>query len=95
MKPMTTYPRQRLAILALTLLLATATAQSQVDTFTGRPRVVVLSDIGNEPDDQMSLVRFLLYSNQFDVEAHLCVMTISRPMEKTFCVSLLSRVITH
>jgi hypothetical protein len=30
--------------------------------------VVVLSDIGNEPDDQMSLVRFLVYSNEYDVE---------------------------
>jgi Protein of unknown function (DUF1593) len=33
-----------------------------------KPRVIVLSDIGNEPDDQMSLVRFLLYSNELDVE---------------------------
>lgn len=41
---------------------------ASVDNFTGRPRVIVLSDIGNEPDDQMSLVRFLLYSNEFDVE---------------------------
>ncbi len=32
-------------------------------------RVVVLSDIGNEPDDQMSLVRLLLYSNEIDIEA--------------------------
>jgi hypothetical protein len=32
------------------------------------PRVIVISDIGNEPDDQMSLVRFLLYSNEIDVE---------------------------
>ena len=28
----------------------------------------MLTDIANEPDDQMSLVRFLLYSNQFEVE---------------------------
>jgi hypothetical protein len=27
-----------------------------------------MTDIGNEPDDQMSMVRFLVYSNQFDVE---------------------------
>jgi len=40
-----------------------------VDDFQGRPRVVVLSDIGNEPDDQMSLVRLLLYSNEIDIEA--------------------------
>jgi hypothetical protein len=32
-------------------------------------RVVVLTDIGNEPDDQMSLVRLLLYSNEIDIEA--------------------------
>lgn len=30
--------------------------------------MVVLTDIANEPDDQMSLVRFLVYSNQVDVE---------------------------
>jgi Protein of unknown function (DUF1593) len=33
-----------------------------------KPRVIVLSDIGNEPDDQMSLVRLLLYSNEIDIE---------------------------
>src|SRR4051794_9699133 len=42
---------------------------THVDDFSGRPRVVVMSDIGNEPDDQMSLVRLLLYSNQVDIEA--------------------------
>ncbi|MBT0671514.1 DUF1593 domain-containing protein [Novosphingobium profundi] len=31
-------------------------------------RLFVLSDIGNEPDDQMSLVRLLLYSNEIDIE---------------------------
>jgi hypothetical protein len=34
-----------------------------------RPRVVVLTDITNEPDDQQSMVRFLVYSNEFEVEA--------------------------
>jgi hypothetical protein len=33
-----------------------------------RPRVIVLSDIGNEPDDSQSFVRFLLYSNELEVE---------------------------
>ena len=40
-----------------------------VDEFTGHPRVAILSDIGNEPDDQMSFVRLLLYSNELDLEA--------------------------
>jgi hypothetical protein len=39
-----------------------------VDHFSGHPRVVILSDIGNEPDDQMSLVRLLLYSDELDIE---------------------------
>src|SRR4051812_4228467 len=40
-----------------------------VDNFTGHPRLIVISDIGNEPDDQMSLTRLLLYSNELDIEA--------------------------
>ncbi|MBS1791023.1 MAG: DUF1593 domain-containing protein [Acidobacteria bacterium] len=40
-----------------------------VDDFTGKPRLVVLTDMGNEPDDQMSFVRLLLYSNELDLEA--------------------------
>ena len=39
------------------------------DSFTGHPRVAIISDIGNEPDDQMSLVRLLMYSNELDIEA--------------------------
>lgn len=30
-------------------------------------RLFVLTDIGNEPDDQMSLVRLLLYANEIDI----------------------------
>jgi hypothetical protein len=33
-----------------------------------KPRVIVLTDISNEPDDEESMVRFLVYSNEFDVE---------------------------
>jgi Protein of unknown function (DUF1593) len=50
-----------LVCLAVSLLSTTTVAAE-------KPRVIVLSDIGNEPDDQMSLVRFLLYSNEIDVE---------------------------
>jgi len=42
---------------------------THVDNFAGHPRAVIISDIGNEPDDQMSLVRLLLYSNEIDIEA--------------------------
>ncbi|KXL42774.1 hypothetical protein M433DRAFT_159202 [Acidomyces richmondensis BFW] len=33
---------------------------------TRKPRVFILTDISNEPDDAESLVRYLLYSNEFD-----------------------------
>lgn len=46
-----------------------ATPAPPADSFTGHPRVVIISDIGNEPDDQMSFVRLLLYSNELDLEA--------------------------
>lgn len=41
---------------------------NRVDAFAGNPRLVVLTDMGNEPDDQMSFVRLLLYSNEIDIE---------------------------
>ena len=48
---------------------AAAFAQPPADNFAGHPRAVIISDIGNEPDDQMSLVRLLLYANEIDIEA--------------------------
>src|SRR5690242_18254019 len=42
---------------------------SHIDNFVGHPRMIVISDIGNEPDDQMSLTRLLLYANELDIEA--------------------------
>ena len=41
---------------------------SRVDPYVEKQRVVVMTDIANEPDDQMSMVRFLVYSNHFDTE---------------------------
>jgi hypothetical protein len=41
---------------------------ARIDPYVAKPRVIVVTDIANEPDDQMSLVRFLVYSNQFDIE---------------------------
>jgi hypothetical protein len=43
--------------------------ETRVDDFKGHPRVIIISDIGNEPDDQMSFTRLLVYSNELDLEA--------------------------
>ena len=33
-----------------------------------QPRLIILTDIGGDPDDQQSLIRLLLYSNEFELE---------------------------
>lgn len=52
--------KQTLALL-LTLVCASAFAAD-------KPRLFVLTDIENEPDDAMSMVRLLTYANQIDIE---------------------------
>ena len=47
----------------------------QIETLA-RPRVIVLTDITNEPDDEQSMVLFLCYTNEFNVEG--LVATTSR-----------------
>jgi hypothetical protein len=55
--------RKILTLLAIIVIAYGLHAQTHV-----KPRVVVLTDIGNDPDDAQSLVRFILYSNHYDVE---------------------------
>ena len=55
---------------------AFAPLATRIDPYVARPRLIVLTDIANEPDDQMSFVRLLVSSNQFDIEA--LVATTSR-----------------
>jgi len=37
-----------------------------------RLRVIIETDAGGDPDDEQSLVRFLLYANEWDVEGIIC-----------------------
>lgn len=51
------------------ILLALAFLLSAAATFAaGKPRLFVLTDIGGDPDDQMSMVRLMTYANQVDIE---------------------------
>jgi hypothetical protein len=58
--------------LCLTLFCAGSsshTAQStQTSLDSGKVRLIVLTDIGGDPDDEQSMVRLLLYANEFDIE---------------------------
>ncbi len=63
-----------LLIFALCLLSFHVNAQN-------KHRIIVLTDIENEPDDAMSLVRFLTYSNQWDVEGLIATTSIHQRNE--------------
>ncbi|MGQ9918644.1 MAG: nucleoside hydrolase-like domain-containing protein [Bryobacteraceae bacterium] len=41
-----------------------------------KPRLIVLTDISNEPDDEQSLVRLLVYSNEFDLEGLIATTSV-------------------
>ena len=61
-----------LAALLITLIVITrAPSLSAAETRwlpDPKPRVFVLTDISNEPDDEESMVRFLVYANEYDIE---------------------------
>lgn len=55
---------------------APAASPSPAKPELDRPRVVVLTDLSNEPDDEESLVRYLVYANEFDTEALIATTSI-------------------
>lgn len=63
-----------IAVWALaTQALARTVNRSALLPIQNKPRVFILSDISNEPDDQQSLTRYLLYANQFQTEGIVAV----------------------
>ena len=67
--------RTRIDALSMALLLALAmlapSAPAAEPQRIPKHRIVVMTDIGGDPDDEQSIVRFLLYACDFDVEG-LC-----------------------
>jgi hypothetical protein len=61
--------------LGLPLRAATDSLRTSAEAPT-KPRVIVLTDISNEPDDEESLVRLLMYSNEFDLEGLVATTSV-------------------
>ena len=80
LKPTRKWALSSIAAIVLSTCGLTAQAQSYqpnlVDQYEGHARVFVLSDIGNEPDDQMSMVRLLTYSNEVDIEGLVATTSV-------------------
>lgn len=55
-------------LLLLTVCLAPGVGWSGVATPDVRPRLLVLTDIGGDPDDQQSMIRLMTYANEFAIE---------------------------
>src|SRR5687767_1228409 len=66
-----------LAAAILLLLAANAPLLAAGD----RLRVIVETDAGGDPDDEQSLVRFLLYANEWDVEGIIANRPLARDGE--------------
>jgi hypothetical protein len=62
-----------------------------LQTYAQRPRVFILSDISNEPDDAESLCRYLLYANQFETEG--LVACTSTWMKNKVCPQDMEKII--
>lgn len=63
---------QRLLMLIVILASPGAGRFVQAQEPGERLRVLIETDAGGDPDDEQSLVRFLLYANEWDVEGILC-----------------------
>src|SRR6187397_1743859 len=50
------------------ILLAALCFSAVIINAAERPRLAVLTDIGGDPDDQQSMVRLMVYANEFDLE---------------------------
>jgi len=74
------YPIHRAACLlaaATLLLMEIAVAADASD----RLRLLIETDAGGDPDDEQSLVRFLLYANEWDIEGIIANRPVTRPGE--------------
>ncbi|MBX3442596.1 MAG: DUF1593 domain-containing protein [Planctomyces sp.] len=56
------------AILAVLVLCCGRGAVAESPSHVERIRLIIETDAGGDPDDEQSLVRFLLYANDFDIE---------------------------
>jgi hypothetical protein len=66
----------RFIALGLLLLIINTAVANDTGNNEEKTRLIVLTDIENEPDDAQSLVRFLTYTNQWDVKGLIATTSI-------------------
>src|SRR5262245_13390022 len=64
------------ALLTAVLLAATeGGASPAAEPAPAKPRLLVLTEIGREPDDQQSMIRLMAYANEFEIEGLIASAT--------------------
>ncbi|KAI0470323.1 hypothetical protein F4859DRAFT_522804 [Xylaria cf. heliscus] len=71
---------------------STSSGQCESVKYLHKHRLFVLTDIDNEPDDQMSLVRLLTYSNEIDIKG--ITATTSQGLRNTTRAETIRKVVT-
>lgn len=72
MPPLPRLVTRTVPLLGVVVLVAGCAAPRETVALEGevdRPRLIVLTDIGGDPDDQQSMIRLLHYANEFRIEA--------------------------
>lgn len=66
---------RRLQYLLLTILVlgCSCTTRQTQNSFAGRQRLIVLADMGNEPDEMQQMIHMITCSNEFDIEGLIAV----------------------
>ncbi|MEQ8534707.1 MAG: DUF1593 domain-containing protein, partial [Imperialibacter sp.] len=59
-------------------------AQAQIKALPkeNKPRIVLLTDIGGDRDDEQSFTQFMMYADQFDIEGLIATSIRIFPEEK-------------
>ncbi|MFY0653676.1 MAG: DUF1593 domain-containing protein [Cyclobacteriaceae bacterium] len=60
-------------ILTLCVFGCVSTPKQKIDPFEGKQRLVVLADMGNEPDEMQQMIHMITCSNEFDIEGLIAV----------------------
>ncbi|KAH6952112.1 hypothetical protein DER45DRAFT_577585 [Fusarium avenaceum] len=73
---------------------------TKLQTLASKPRTFILTDILNEPDDTQSLIRYLLYANEFDTRGIVACTSVwlkdkTHPEEITRLVGVYDTVVNN
>lgn len=62
-----------LTLLVVFLMSTSLLAQNSFESYNGKQRLIILADMGNEPDEVQQMTHMIVCSNEFDIEGLIAV----------------------